>query len=182
MCPISTLLYVVFQQNKSIWMFLSAEHADPSCLSWVIKSFITRLNILQHDFYVVVPVRAGLFMVESQSMEQLMLDGAMVKAATTGQRHHLLTTTTANVRVAAEKYQRFELNNTEVWEKLSSCTATSLCLLPILGLNAQPVSVAASAWPEADAWEGGEGLQTAGNDGLLTGGCRDNTRTFGFNI
>lgn len=85
-----------------------------SPLSWVIKSFITRLNILQHDFYVVVPVRAGLFMVESQSMEQLMLDGAMVKAATTGQRHHLLTTTTANVGVAAEKYQRFELNNTEV--------------------------------------------------------------------
>lgn len=67
----------------------------------LIKSFITRLNVLQQDFDVVVPVRAGLFMVESQSMEQLMLHGAMVKTSTAGQRHHLLPTTTADVGVAA---------------------------------------------------------------------------------
>lgn len=71
----------------------------------IIKSSITRLNVVQQDFDVVVPVRAGLFMVESQSMEQLMLDGAMVKASPTGQRHHLLTTTTANERVAAGQDQ-----------------------------------------------------------------------------
>lgn len=67
-------------------------------------------------------------------------------------------------------------------EKLLSHTAASSCLLPILGLNAQPVSVTASAWPEADAGEGGEGLQTTGDDGLLTGGCQDNTTTFIFNF
>ena len=66
-----------------------------------MNNSITRLNILQKDFDVVVPVRAGLFMVESQSMEQLMLDGSMVKASATGQRHHLLTTSTSNKGVAA---------------------------------------------------------------------------------
>lgn len=63
--------------------------------------FITRLNVLQQDFNVVVSVRAGLFMVEAQSMEQFMLDGAMVKASTLGQRHYLLTTTTADEGPAA---------------------------------------------------------------------------------
>lgn len=72
----------------------------------IINSSITRLNVLQQDFDMVVPVRAGLFMVESQSVEQLMLDGAIIKASLTGQRHHLLTTTTANVGVAAGQDQR----------------------------------------------------------------------------
>ncbi len=47
--------------------------------------------------------------------------------------------------------------------------------LPILGLNAQPVAVAASAGSEADAGEGGEGLQSTGDDGLLTGGWQDDS-------
>lgn len=72
----------------------------------IISSSITRHNILQQDSDVVVSVRAGLFMVESQSVEQLMLDGAMVKTSLTGQRHHLLTTTAAHVRVAAGRDQR----------------------------------------------------------------------------
>lgn len=45
-------------------------------------------------------------MVESQSVEQLMLDGAMIKASTAGQRYHLFTTTTANIGVAAGQDQR----------------------------------------------------------------------------
>lgn len=61
-------------------------------------------------------------------------------------------------------------------KKLSTHTASSF--LPILGLDAQPVSVAASAWPEADAGERGEGLQTTGDDGLLTGGWQDNTTQY----
>lgn len=45
-------------------------------------------------------------MVESQSVEQLMLDGAMIKASTAGQGYHLFTTTTANIGVAAGQDQR----------------------------------------------------------------------------
>lgn len=59
------------------------------------------MNVLQHDSDVVVSVRAGLFVVESQSVEQLVLDGAVVKAPAAGQRHHLLTASTSDKRVAA---------------------------------------------------------------------------------
>ena len=51
----------------------------------------------------------------------------------------------------------------------------NITFLPILGLNAQPVAVAASAWPEADAGEGREGLQSTGDDGLLPVGCQDHS-------
>lgn len=74
---------------------------------WILNSSITRHNILQQDFDVVVPVRAGLLMVESQSVEQLMLDGAVIKASTAGQGHHLFTATTANIGVAAGQDQRW---------------------------------------------------------------------------
>lgn len=56
---------------------------------------------MQQDFDVVVSIRAGLLVVESQGVEQLVLDGAVVKASPLGQRHHLLTATTANVGVTA---------------------------------------------------------------------------------
>lgn len=46
---------------------------------------------------------------------------------------------------------------------------------PILGLDAQPVAVTAFAGPEADAGEGREGLQSTGDNGLLTGGWQDDT-------
>lgn len=64
------------------------------------------MDILQQDSDVVVSVRAGLFMVESQSVEQLMLDGAVVQASLAGQRHHLLPTTTADVRPASGQDHR----------------------------------------------------------------------------
>lgn len=38
--------------------------------------------------------------------------------------------------------------------------------------------VAASAGPEADAGEGGEGLKSTGDDGLLTEGWHDNTAQY----
>ena len=49
---------------------------------------------------VVVPVAAGLLVVEAQGVEQLVLDGAVVQAATAAQRHRLTTSATAHVRVA----------------------------------------------------------------------------------
>lgn len=72
----------------------------------IINSSSTRLDVLQEDFDVVVSVVAGLLVVESQSVEQLVLDGAVVKTSTTGQRHHLLTATTAHVGVAAGRDRR----------------------------------------------------------------------------
>jgi len=47
--------------------------------------------------------------------------------------------------------------------------STTVPFLPILGLDAQPVAVAASSGPEADAGEGRERLQSTGDDGLLSG-------------
>lgn len=64
--------------------------------------FITRLNILQQNSDVVVSVGACLLMVKSKSMEQLVLDGAVIQASSASQRNHLLTTTTTNIGVASE--------------------------------------------------------------------------------
>lgn len=141
-----------------------------------MRSSITRLNVLQQDFDVVVSVVAGLLVVESQSVEQLVLDGAVVEASTTGQRHHLLPTTTADERPAAGRDQTQDGEDGEESEQLSLTTFSSVDFLPVLGLDAQPVAVAASAGPEADAGEGGEGLQATGDDGLLTGGWKGNAK------
>lgn len=46
---------------------------------------------------VVVPVGAGLFMVEAHGMEQLMLDSAVVQTPLTVQRHSLTTTLTTHI-------------------------------------------------------------------------------------
>lgn len=48
-------------------------------------------------------------------------------------------------------------------------------LLPILGLDAQPVGVGALGGPEADAREGWKRLQAASDDGLLTVTWQDDT-------
>lgn len=53
---------------------------------------------------------------------------------------------------------------------LSAKTQILITFSPVLGLNAQPVTVTALGGPEADAGEGGEGLQSSSDDGLLTGG------------
>lgn len=55
---------------------------------------------------VVVTVAAGLLMVKAQGVKELMLDGAVVQAALTGQRHSLSITPTANIRVAPGKKKR----------------------------------------------------------------------------
>lgn len=47
-------------------------------------------DVLPEDGDVVVPVAAGVFVVESQSVQQLVLDDAVADAAEALQRHHLL--------------------------------------------------------------------------------------------
>ena len=54
----------------------------------------------------VVTVAAGLLVVKTQGVEELMLDGAVVQAALTGQGHSLGITPTANIRVAPGKKSR----------------------------------------------------------------------------
>lgn len=61
----------------------------------------TRLDVLPQDPDVLVPVRAALFVVEAEGVEQLVLDGAVVQTALTAQRHSLTTTLTAHVGIAA---------------------------------------------------------------------------------
>jgi len=99
-----------------------------------------RLDILQKDTDVAVPVRAGLLMVEAQSVEQLMLHSVVVDATLTAQRHRLGITSTTDVGVT-----------------------------PVEGLNVEVVSLV-GALDKADAGEARERLKTTLNDLELSGG------------
>lgn len=59
----------------------------------------TGLDVMPKDLDVLVPVRAALFVVEAQGVEQLVLDGAVVEAALTVQRQCLGITTAADIGV-----------------------------------------------------------------------------------
>lgn len=61
----------------------------------------TGLDVLPQDLDVLVPVGATLFVVEAEGVEQLVLDGVVVEAALTVQRHRLGITTAADVGVTA---------------------------------------------------------------------------------
>lgn len=56
----------------------------------------------------VIPVRAGLLVVEAEGMEQLVLDSAVVQAALSAQGHRLTATLTTHVGVAAVVKERTE--------------------------------------------------------------------------
>lgn len=62
-------------------------------------SALTFLDVLPEHLDVLVSVGAALFMVEAQSVQQLVLNSAVVKTALTIQRHGLTVATTAHVRV-----------------------------------------------------------------------------------
>lgn len=66
-----------------------------------MKNRLTIDDVFPVHLDVVVPVGAGLFMVEAEGVEQLMLDGAVVQAALTAQRHSLTTASTTHIGVAA---------------------------------------------------------------------------------
>ena len=62
---------------------------------------VTFNNVLPDHTDVVVTVTAGLFMVESQGVEELMLDSFVVDATIAVQRHNLGITTAADVGPAS---------------------------------------------------------------------------------
>lgn len=64
-------------------------------------SALTFLDVLPEHLDVLVSVGAALFMVEAQSVQQLVLDGAVVKTPAVSQRQDLLSTTTPDSREAA---------------------------------------------------------------------------------
>lgn len=80
---------------------------------------------------VVVPVRAGLFVVEPEGMQQLVLHCAVVETTLTVQRHDLTTTLTAHVRPAAarQKQNSFYTSKTLIisarWDPDSKCNGYS---------------------------------------------------------
>lgn len=68
----------------------------------------TRYDILQQDANMLIPVRPGLFMVEAQGVEQLVLDDGLEDTTLATQRHHLGTTTTPNKRETPEREQQIQ--------------------------------------------------------------------------
>lgn len=68
-------------------------------------NYLTITDVFPGHPDVVVPVRAGLFVVEPEGMQQLMLHSAVVETTLTAQRHSLTTTLTAHVRVATASAQ-----------------------------------------------------------------------------
>lgn len=60
---------------------------------------LTGRNVLPQDSDVLVPVGATLLMVETEGMEQLVLDGVMVETTLTVQRHCLAITTATDIGV-----------------------------------------------------------------------------------
>jgi hypothetical protein len=57
----------------------------------------TGLDILEENADVIVTVAAGLFVVEAQGMEELVLGGAVVHTAGSAQRHNLGIARTTNI-------------------------------------------------------------------------------------
>lgn len=53
------------------------------------------MYVAPDDFDISVAVTAGVFMVETHCVQQLMLDDAVTQAAEPLQRHHLLSSSTA---------------------------------------------------------------------------------------
>ena len=66
-----------------------------------LDPYPTGNDVLPDHTDVVVTVVAGLLVVEAQSVEQLVLDGVVVQAAGTAQRHGLSVTSTTNVGVTS---------------------------------------------------------------------------------
>lgn len=70
--------------------------AQVPCLDLPEIGFHPRDDVLQQDANMLVPIRAGLFMVEAQGVKQLMLNNIVENTALTTQRHDLAPATTPN--------------------------------------------------------------------------------------
>lgn len=66
-----------------------------------MKEAVTFSDVVPVDFDVLVAVAAGVFMVEAQCVQQLVLDDAMLHAAEPLQRHHLFTSRRTQYRSTA---------------------------------------------------------------------------------
>lgn len=91
-------------------------------------------DVVPEDIDVVIPVAAGVFVVESQRVQHLVLDDAMLDAAVPLQRHHLLFANAAHGRETADEGNR----DGRRWSTNGRRQAgTSLALLPLSRLEAQ---------------------------------------------
>lgn len=66
---------------------------------------MTLSDVVPDHLDVIVPVRAGLFVVEPESVQELVLHGAVVDATLTAQRHRLTATLTAHIGPTAARGQ-----------------------------------------------------------------------------
>ena len=73
----------------------------------MLWKYITINDVVPVYSDVVVPVGAGLLVVEAEGVEQLMLNGAVVQTASSAQRHGLTTTLTTHIWVAAVITEKF---------------------------------------------------------------------------
>lgn len=103
--------------------------------------------VLPEDGDVVVPVAAGVFVVESQSVQQLVLDDAVTDAAKTLQRHRLLLPNAAHRGEAAGGGNG---DGEGIIEGVRLHRETWLILLPMSRPKAQ-VHPLLLSWLEADA-------------------------------
>lgn len=65
--------------------------------------FLTFNDVFPVDFYMLVAVAPSVLVVETQSMQELMLDDGVLYAAKPLQHHHLFVTNIAHHRLAAKK-------------------------------------------------------------------------------
>lgn len=70
---------------------------------------MTLSDVVPDHLDVIVPVRTGLFVVEPESMQELVLHGAVVDATLTAQRHRLTATLTAHIGPTAARGQTHAL-------------------------------------------------------------------------
>lgn len=111
---------------------------------------LTGDDVLQEDTNVVVPVGPGLLMVESQSMQQLMLDNLVENTPTAAQRHHLGAATATDKRPTPGGRRDRSITPDDAGEAALSCLWV---FLPAAGLDVHKVSFS-SVGPEADAGGG----------------------------
>lgn len=129
---------------------------------------LTLNDVVPDHLDVVVPVRARLFVVEAQGVQELVLHGAVVDAPLAAQRHRLTTTLTAHIGPAAARGQTQELLHGTRGTGHNGRQSEEH--VPVPGLDAQPLIVTVLVGPEADARKPRERLQPIDDDGPLTGG------------
>lgn len=76
-----------------------------------MRDNLTFTDVVPHHLDVIVPVRAGLLMVEAEGVQQLVLHSAVIETTLTAERHCLATALTAHPGVAAACTNRTAFTN-----------------------------------------------------------------------